>query len=178
MRIGAVSGNQGCKLNTASLASVLFAAGLLGLMSARAADAPAVPDAKAVPSAKANATAGNKCASVVIRHCLARFVAEPGADSSSSVKSSSTPGHWEAVRNIDPDSDEILVEEERIRDLAVHEVFERYLRAGPASLITRNAAGGARCTTIVSTGATLCSHPGAETPSSSLPRTDFSDAVF
>jgi len=170
----------------ASAAStVLLLAGLLAGVPIDAAAPPAAPYANAPTMAnaptqsKADAdVATGKCPSVVMRNCRARFVADPSAAGTPAVMAGGAPGLWEAVRTADLDSDEILVEEDRIRDPAVREVFERYLRAGPAGLITRNATGGARCTTIASTGATFCSHPGAGTPSSGLPSTDFSDGVF
>jgi hypothetical protein len=161
---------------------LLLLLGVLASVRAYGADAPTAPATNAATASTATSpaasTATGKCASVVIRHCRARFVADPSAARTPGARPNEAPGRWEAERNADPDSNEILVEENRLRDPAVHEAFERYLRAGPGGMLTRNATGGARCTTIASTGATFCSHPGAETPSSSLPHTDFSDAVF
>jgi hypothetical protein len=145
--------------------------------SAPAAPAPA---AGAAPAAapKASASDSGKCSSVVMRNCRARFVPEPPAEGITPSKGGDPRGRWEAVRVADLDSGEIVVEESRERDPAVQEVFDRYLRSGADAYLTRNAAGGARCTTIASSGATFCSRPGMGTPDSGLPRSDFSDAVF
>jgi hypothetical protein len=165
---------------------------LVGLLVWAACAAAEPPPAAAPPAAPATqtkpppggaaadrATTVVKCTSVVIRNCRAQFVVDPAAaGASQQTKGRTPPGRWEAVRSADPDSDEVLVEEDRLRDPALHEVFESYLGAGPDALITRNAAGGARCTTIASTGATFCSHPGTQAPTSSLPHSDFSDGAF
>lgn len=158
---------------------------LAALAGARGADSPgsppgqpgAAPRAQVAPSAGAGA-AGSKCASVVIRNCRARLVSESEGAGQQEGKSGDVTTRWEAVRASDADSDEILIEEQRIRDEAVREVFERYMHPTAAGLVTRSAANGARCTTIVSTGATLCSQGGSQTPGMSLPHADFSDAVF
>jgi hypothetical protein len=166
----------------------LLLAGVLLCAPALAADPP--PPAEAKPPAAAAVAAPApvpapgtvaieaKCSSVVIRNCRARFVPDPVPDGSAPAKSAEVPGRWEAVRVVDADSEEILVEEERLRDPAVRDVFDRYLRTPPAAYATRNAAGGARCTTIVSTGAKFCSRPGAGTPDTGLPHADFSDGAF
>jgi hypothetical protein len=156
----------------------LLALGLAaGAASGQAASATTAtpPEAQAPTKADAAAAADvSRCRSVVMRHC--RRARADAADPRDQDKGA--PARWETVRSADPDADEILVEEARLGHPEVHEVFERYLRGGSAALLTRNAAGGARCTTIASTGATFCSHPGLETPGTGLPHTDFSDGAF
>lgn len=168
------------RLRAVSSAVALLLAGLAVCAPVLAADTPAAAANKEGPAANAvTATAAPaKCSSVVIRNCRARFIPDPVAEGSQLPRGGEAPGRWEAVRNTDLDSEEILVEEDRLREPGIREVFERYLGAGPIAFVTRNALGGARCTTIVSTGVRFCSHPGAETPGSGLPHTDFSDNVF
>jgi len=158
---------------------VALAAWLLLLVCsipAHAADAPAATDGKLAKPNKED-TAGVKCASVVIRNCRARFVPDATAQEGAPEKSAQVPGRWEAVRNVEPDSEEIIVEETRVHHPEVHEAFERYLGVKGSEFLTRRIAGGARCTTIASTGATFCSHTGAQAPADPT-RADFSDGVF
>jgi hypothetical protein len=146
--------------------------------------APPGPGAPAAPAAepkKNTLVPGEKCASVVIRNCRARLVPDPSLpaeDTRPPGRANDAPGRWEAVRGADPDSDDIVVEEDRLRDPTIQEVFERYLGLPGTGYRTRNIAGGARCTTINSTGATLCTQPANQAPPSSLPHTDFSDGAF
>jgi len=124
---------------------------------------------------------GEKCASVVIRNCRAILVPDPSLpseDTRSPARAQEAPGRWEAVRAAEPDNDAIVVEEDRLRDPTLHEIFERYLGVPGSGYSTRNVAGGARCTTIARTGATLCTPPTDRAPQSSLPHTDFSDGAF
>jgi hypothetical protein len=125
--------------------------------------------------AAANPTiAGQKCGSVVIRHCQRAadsVVVDPNAP-----PVGQAPAQWEANRGIgmDADSEEVIVTGERIRDAELNKVFERYLGAPPASMVTRKAKGGARCTTITRTGATYCSNSGDVLPGLADPVTQWS----
>jgi len=124
------------------------------------------------------AAQGGNCGSVVIRHC------EPRPHSSSMVIDteraglSMAPEQWEAIRAAGPDldSDEIVVVGEREREPTPSEEFDRYLGSpsGPPSLISRDAGGGARCTTISRSGARLCSNSGGVLPGMGTPVTTWS----
>lgn len=119
-------------------------------------------------------TTGANCGSLVIRNCRLRLPSVL-ADSGQRVLGGA-PLQWEAVHIAGPDADEIVVTGERIREAAPSEVFERYLGspAGSTSLISRAASGGARCTTISRSGATLCSTSGAVLPGMGTPVTSWS----
>lgn len=163
------------------LSGAFAAAGAAEPPPAAPAPQPAQPPASQAAGAaapKASATDSGKCSSVVMRNCRARFVPDPPVEGITPAKGADPRGRWEAVRVADLESSEIVVEEARQRDPAVEEVFNRYLRPSAESFVTRHAAGGARCTTITSSGATFCSRPGASTPDTGLPHSDFSDGVF
>jgi hypothetical protein len=166
------------KLDKTAVGACAIRAALAALLAALAAAAQCAEDKPASGAAAATTATSNKCASVVIRHCRAQFVPDRTPERPDTIKAKDVPGHWEAVRTTELDSGEILIEEERLRNPAVREVFDRNLRSEPAGYVTRPGTGGARCTTITSTGATFCSHPGLETPSSGLPHAEFSDGVF
>lgn len=131
----------------------------LGLASvAGAVEAPA--DESPLPARPA---AGAPCGSVVIRHCP-RPVEEKKA-----------PGEWEMVQFAGPDSDEIVVNGQRIRDPGVREVFDRAFGSPltSAGMRTRVGSAGARCTTVQATGATLCSNGGSKLPALDNSLTDW-----
>lgn len=121
---------------------------------------------------------GGNCASVVIRNCRARFVPDPSVKAPASGKSDQVPGRWEAVRNWDPDSEEILVLGRRLHDEAMHEVFERTLGVKPDRYATREMGAGSRCTTITATGARFCSPTGSQRPPLGPAAPDFTDSTF
>lgn len=144
---------------------------VMGLVSvAGASEAPADESAQgALPAAgmklvEARAAAhGARCGSVVIRHCP-----QPETDKAA-------PDEWQMVQFAGPDSDEIVVNGQRIRNPGVREVFERTFGSplGSAGMRTRVGAAGARCTTVAASGATLCSNGGNSLPALDNPLTDW-----
>jgi hypothetical protein len=132
------------------------------------------PSAGVIAPAK-ETTEGNRCGSVVIRHCHRRretssMVLDPALSGRNGA-----PMQWEVVQFGGPDNDEIVVYGERIREPAIKEVFERTFGSplGYAAMTTRNARGGARCTTIVRSGAIQCSNGGGGLPALENPLTDW-----
>ena len=117
---------------------------------------------------------GVHCGSLVIRNCRLRLPSVL-ADSGERVLGGA-PLQWEAVHIAGPDADEIVVTGERIREATPSEVLERYLGtpSGSTSMMTRTAFGGARCTTISRSGATLCSSSGGVLPGMGTPVTTWS----
>lgn len=122
-------------------------------------------------------TQGAHCGSVVILHCRRRrevssLVLDPALRGRNGA-----PMQWEVVQfaGADPDPDEIIVNGERIRDPALKEVFDRAFGApqDATGMLTRNGAGGARCTTIAGSGASLCSNSGGTLPALENPLTDW-----
>jgi len=118
------------------------------------------------------------CRSVVIRYCQPRARTSSVVIDRTPLGLGRAPEQWEAVHAAgpDPDSDEIVIVGERIRQPTPSEVFDRYLGspAGSTSLISRAAGGGARCTTISRSGATLCSSSGGVLPGMGTPVTTWS----
>lgn len=111
------------------------------------------------------ATQGD-CGSVVIRHCQPRAHIASVVVDTTHPSLRQTPVQWETVHEAGPDADDIVVVGARVREPTPTEVFERYLGAhsDSAMLITREASGGARCTTISRGGGTLCSVSGGGIP--------------
>lgn len=74
-----------------------------------------------------------------------------------------------------PDSDEIVVNGQKIRDPGVREVFERTFGSPLSStgMRTRRGVAGARCTTVAASGATLCSNGGNSPPALENPLSDW-----
>jgi hypothetical protein len=123
---------------------------------------------------------GARCGSVVIRHCrLRRETASMVLDPALRGRNGA-PMQWEVVQFGGPDSDEIVITGERIRDPAVEEVFSRNF--GPSSrgsaLLTRPGLGGSRCTVVPSTGASVCSNSGGESRAVDGRLADWSDWTF
>jgi len=152
------------------------AAGVLAL--ALALPVQAAPDAPAATgiSAPAHESAeGSRCGSIVIRHCRRRRETSATVLDPSLSGRNGAPMQWEVVQYGGPDNDEIYVSGERIRDPAMKEVFDRTFGAplGSPAMMTRNAGGGARCTTIVRSGAFLCSNGGGGLPALDNPLTDW-----
>ncbi len=118
--------------------------------------------------------AGVNCGSLVIRNCRLRLPSVL-ADSGQRVLGGA-PVQWETVHIAGPDAEEIVVTAERIREATPSEVFEGYLGSplGSTSLLSRAAFGGARCTTISRSGATLCSTSGGVLPGMGTPVTTWS----
>lgn len=145
----------------------------IGLAATALADDP-VPAGGIVPHAQA-LDEGSRCGSVVIRHCrVRRQAAAPGAEDTPAARAGA-PAEWEAVQMAGPDSDEIVVSGERIRDPALKEVFDRAFGAPLAArgMHTRSAVAGARCTTVEGSGATMCSNGGNSLPALQNPLTDW-----
>ena len=109
------------------------------------------------------AARGARCGSVVVRHCRRPMVDK------------AAPGEWEMVQFAGPDSDEIVVNGQRIRDPGIREVFNRAFGSPLAAsgMHTRVAGAGARCTSLEATGATLCSNGGNKLPALENPLTDW-----
>jgi len=152
-------------LTVGALALVLAASVALAASEGDGGAAPATPEAVAT---------GANCGSLVIRNCRLRLPSVLAGSGEQVL--GGAPSQWEAVHIAGPDSDEILVTGERIREPTPSEVFERYLGspAGSTSMITRTALGGARCTTISRSGATLCSSSGGMLPGMGTPVTTWS----
>lgn len=159
------------------LAGLAASLALCAALPATAGDAPVQPKVGPVTPNK-EVIAGGQCASVVIRNCRARFVPDPSARAPAPGKSDQVPGRWEAVRNWDPDSEEILVEATRPQNREVHEVFEQYLGLKPGPYDTAYKGAGSQCTTIVSTGARFCSSTGSQRPQTGPASPDFTDSTF
>jgi len=119
--------------------------------------------------------AGGRCGSVVIRHCRLRretsaMVLDPGLTGRNGA-----PMQWEVVQYEGPDSDEIVVNGQSIRDPGLQEVFDRTfgLPLQSRRMLTRTVMAGARCTTVYDSGATLCSNGGNSLPALENPLTDW-----
>jgi len=150
-------------------------AGALALMFAMSvALAASEGDAAPAPVKPEPVTTGVNCGSLVIRNCRLRLPSVLAGSGQPVL--GGAPLQWEAVHIAGPDADEIVVTGERIREPTASEVFERYLGSpqGSTSLISRPAFGGARCTTISRSGATLCSVSGAVLPGMGTPVTTWS----
>lgn len=147
---------------------LLVAAGSAATTSVSADDASAAAGANAI-------IASDKCGSLVIRRCRLRTTATMVVDPDLPLRGIS-PLQWQQVRSAGPDSEEIVVSGERIREPTPGEVFDRYFGSPLISpgLVSRDAGGGGRCTTIVRTGATLCSNSGNVLPGMGTPVTSFS----
>jgi len=155
--------------------SALCAAGVLVLWFVASSALAAAEADGAQAAAKTEAvTTGANCGSLVIRNCRLRAPSVV-LDSGQRVLGGA-PQQWEAVHVAGPDPDEIVVTGERIREPTPSEVFDRYLGSptGSTSLISRDAVGGARCTTISRSGATLCSSSGGVLPGMGTPVTSWS----
>ena len=153
----------------------------LGMATAHAqtpVDAPAPPDpTPGMLSGKhvRELAEGVRCGSVVIRHCRLRRETSSMVLDPSLRGRNGAPMQWEVVQFGGPDNDEIVVNGERIRDPGLYEVFVRAFGApaGSDGMLTRTAAGGARCTVVERSGATLCSNPGSGLPALDNPLTDW-----
>lgn len=133
----------------------------------RAGEGPATP-----AESLSVAAAGERCGSVVIRHCRLRPAPPSLVVNPQALPVGSPAAKWEAVRSADPENEEIVVSGEAIREADVRTVFDRNLGpTEPTAMVTRDAIGGARCTTLLRSGATLCSTGGSMVPSGlSVPR--------
>jgi hypothetical protein len=118
---------------------------------------------------------GARCGSVVIRHCRWRRETSSVVLDPSLRGRNGAPMQWEVVQYGGPDSDEIVVTGERIRDPGIQDVFERTFGTPRAStsMRTQVAASGARCTVIERTGANLCSNAPGGLPALDNPLTDW-----
>ncbi len=161
--------------STPALRSVRMLAGVCALLLTPW-GAQAASDSEMRASAvKAEAvTTGANCGSLVIRDCRLRTPSVV-VDSSQHVLAGA-PRQWEAVHEAGPDSEEIFVTGERIRGPTPSQVFDRYLGSpqGSTSLISRDAVGGARCTTISRSAGVLCSSSGDVYPGMGTPVTSWS----
>lgn len=116
--------------------------------------AAAAPPAGSAPDSGA-------CTSLVMRRCGIRRTAPSLAIDPEMRLAGFSLTRWAALPDLRSESDdEIVVTGERIRGPTVHEVMERNLGGAlsPTRLLTGDTPGGARCTTIVRTGATLCTN--------------------
>jgi hypothetical protein len=155
---------------------MLLALGLLLPLPAAQAQAQGQKPSADVSAPAQEVTEGNRCGSVVIRHCrLRRETASVVLDPALSGRNGA-PMQWEVVQFGGPDNDEIVVYGERIREPAIKEVFERTFGSplGYAAMTTRKARGGALCTTIVRSGAIQCSNGGGGLPALDNPLTYWS----
>lgn len=147
---------------------------LLGPSAARAQGDGSSAAAQAETGAE---VAAADCGSVVIRNCRVRPRGASVVIDTNQPVLRAAPPQWEAVHAAGPDSEEIVVTGERPREPTPSEVFDRYLGAPVGSmgaLVSRQAAGGARCTTISRSGGTLCSVPGGAMPWMGTPVTSWS----